>query len=183
MQDLTGFIWTRLPDDDEDDADPKSDPPRTAPVPLLTTEERAFKIILGGINGTSVSARSQGVNASVALVQRKLAALAADHVVETDLSQPDGARTLLAGVTGTESPDVNEAAIRGHIARIARRFYGMRLAPGSPEVGVWFGLYRDLYRDTSQGGTRAGQVPGTSGQRAWRGVLTAMLRSPRIIFY
>ena len=50
-------------------------------------------------------------------------------------------------------------------------------------VGVWFGLYRDLYRDTSQGGTRAGQVPGAPGQRAWRGLLTAMLRSPRILFY
>src|SRR5213594_2083761 len=99
VQDLTGLIWTRLPDDDEDDADPKSDPPRTAPVPLLTTEERGFKIILGGINGTGVSTRSQSVNASVALVQRKVAALAADHVVQTDLTLPDGGRVLLAGVT------------------------------------------------------------------------------------
>ena len=152
-------------------------------MPLLTTEERGFKIILGGINGTGVSTRSQSVNASVALVQRKVAALAADHVVQTDLTLPDGGRVLLAGVTGAERPDAEEAAIRGQIARIARRFYGARLAPGSPEVDVWFGLYRDLYRDTSQGGTGSGQVPGTPGERAWRGLLTAMLRSPRMLLY
>ena len=33
----------------------------------------------------------------------------------------------------------------------------------------------------TQAGTNSNQVPGTQGERAWRGMLMAMLRSPRIV--
>jgi len=183
LTDLTGFTWTRDPENDEDDADPNSDPPRTAPVPLLTTEEDAFKIIFGGINGVSVTGRSTGLNAPVVTVQRKLAALAAEYVLENDLALPDGQRKLLNGVTGDDDPASAEAAIRATIVSIARRFYGERWAPDSPEVNNWFRLYRNLYADETQAGESSNQVPGTQGQRAWRGTLVAMLRSPRIVIY
>jgi hypothetical protein len=183
LADLTGFTWTRDPQDDEDDADPTSDPPRTAPVPLLTTEENAFKIIFGGINGVSVTGRSTGLNAPVVTVQRKLAALAAEFVLENDLALPDGQRKLLNGVTGDDDPATAEAAIRATIASIARRFYGETWASDSPEVNNWFRLYRNLYGDETQAGENSGQVPGSQGQRAWRGTLIAMLRSPRIVIY
>jgi hypothetical protein len=179
VRDLTGFVWTREPDDDQDDNNPDSDPPRTAPVPLLTTEEEGYKIIFGGINGVSVSGRSTSLNASVAVVQRKIAALAADHVVWNDLALPDGERRLLHGVRGDENPNVDEAAIRAAIARITRRFYGTALATNSPQVDGWMQLYRALYGDTTQ----SQLVPGTAGERAWRGLLVAMLRSPRIVLY
>jgi hypothetical protein len=183
VQDLTGFLWTRDPEDDQDDADPSSDPPRTAPVPLLTTEEDAFKIILGGINGVSVTGRSTSLNAPVVTVQRKLATLAADFVVTNDLALPDGQRRLLNGVRGDEDPAADEAAIRAGLAAIARRLYGERWDVGSPEIDVWFQLYRNLHRDFTQSGTGSGQVPGTRGERAWRGTLVAMLRSPRLLIY
>jgi hypothetical protein len=183
LADLTGFVWTREADDDQDDADPESDPPRTAPVPLLTTEEDAFKVIFGGINGVSVTGRSTSLNAPVVTVQRKLAALAAHHVVTTDLALPDGQRTLLAGVTGEEDPAVDEAAIRAALAAIARRLYGERWAADGPEIDNWFRLYRNLHGDDTQAGTGSNQVPGTPGERAWRGTLVAMLRSPRILIY
>ncbi|HJQ82592.1 MAG TPA: DUF1549 domain-containing protein [Candidatus Binatia bacterium] len=180
---LTGFVWQRDPDDDEDDADAESDPPRTAPVPLLTTEERGFKIILGGINGVSVSGRSHSLNASVAMVQRKVAALAADHVLRTDLALPDGERKLLHGVSGAEDPVADEAALRAHVVALARRLYGQRLAPDAPQVSAWVQLYRNLWADGTQSGTEPGRVPGTAGERAWRGLLVAMLRSPKIVLY
>jgi hypothetical protein len=183
LADATGFLWTRQPDDDQDDGDPESDPPRTAPVPLLTTEERAFKIILGGINGVSVTGRSTSLNASVVTVQRKVASLAADFVVRNDLALADGQRRLLNGATSDDDPATHEAAIRWILASIARRLYGERWAPDAPEVDVWFQLYRNLYRDTTQAGTGSNQVPGTQGERAWRGTLVAMLRSPRILVY
>jgi hypothetical protein len=183
MADLTGFTWTREPDDDQDDLNPESDPPRMAPVPLLTSEERGFRIILGGINGVSVSGRSTSLNASVVNVQRKVAALAADRVVRTDLSVPDDQRHLLAGVNGGEDPEVDEAAIRGHIVRLMRRLYGRRVTADSPQVDIWYQLYASLHGDTTQGGTNQGTVPGVAGQRAWRGLLTAMLRSPKIVLY
>ena len=183
IQDLTGFIWTRDPDDDQDDLDPNSDPPRTAPVPLLTTEEDAFKIIFGGINGVSVTGRSSSLNAPVVTVQRKLAALAAQYVVTNDLALPDGQRKLLNGVTGAEDPAVDEAAIRAALSAIARRLYGVRWAPDAPEIDNWFQLYRNHHRDTTQAGINSNQVPGTQGERAWRGTLIAMLRSPRIVIY
>ena len=154
-----------------------------APVPLLTTEENAFKIIMGGINGVSVTGRSTSLNAPVVTVQRKLASLAADSVLTNDLLQPDGQRKLLNGVSGAEDPATDEAAIRAALAAIARRLYGERYATDSPEIGNWFQLYRNLYRDTTQAGTGGNQVPGTQGERAWRGTLVAMLRSPRILIY
>jgi hypothetical protein len=183
VQDLTGFIWTRPPEDNEDNNDPNSDPPRTAPVPLLTTEKEGFNIILGGIDGVSVSARSYSLNASVAMVQRKVAALAADSVLRNDLALPDGQRLLLNGVTGTENPTTDEAALRTRIAGLERRFYGRKVGTSSPVVDTWVMLYRNLYNDTTQGGTGRNQVPGTPAQRAWRGLLTAMLRSPRMMLY
>ena len=183
IADLTGFTWTREPDDDQDDMDPESDPPRTAPVSLLTSEERGFKIILGGINGTTVSGRSTSLNASVIQVQRKLASLAADRVVTTDLSLPDDQRRLLTGVNGGEDPVVDEVALRGHIVRLERRLYGRRVTPDSPSVNIWYQLYAALHADQTQGGTNSGTVPGTAGERAWRGMVTAMLRSPKIVLY
>jgi hypothetical protein len=179
FQDLTGFVWTRDPDDDQDDADPESDPPRTEPVPLLTSEEDGYKIILGGINGVTVTGRSHSLNAPVVIVHRKLAALAADHVVATDLATPVGQRVLLATVRGDEDPAVAEEALRAHLSRIARRLYGIRYGVHSPEIDNWFQLYTQLHRDRTQ----ASDVPGTPGERAWRGVLVAMLRSPRLLLY
>jgi len=179
IKDLTGFVWERDPDNDEDDNNPNSDPPRTKPVPLLTNEEDGFKIIFGGINGVSVSGRSSSLNASVAMVQRKVAALAADYVVRTDLGLPDAQRKLLAGVTGAENPDVDASALRAHFVSLTRRLYGEKIAPDSPQVTTWLDLYRTLYQDQ----TDLRRVPGTPGVRAWRGLLTAMLRSPRILLY
>jgi hypothetical protein len=184
VADLTGFTWTREPQNEQDPNQPGADPPRTTPIPRLTSEFRGgFRIILGGINGVSVSGRSYGLNASVAVVQRKVAALAADHVLRTDLSRPDAERKLLAGVSGEEDPIADEAAIRDVIVRLSRRLYGQRLAPDAPQVNGWHDLYRALHADRTQGGTGSGQVPGTQGERAWRGLLTAMLRSPRILLY
>jgi hypothetical protein len=183
LEDATGFLWTRDPDDDQGDGDPESDPPRIAPVPLLTTEEDAFKIILGGIDGVSVTGRSTSLNASVVTVQRKVASLAADFVVTSDLALPDGQRKLLNGATHDDDPATAEAAIRATLSSIARRLYGERFAPDGPEIDVWFQLYRNLYRDATQSGTGGNQVPGTQGERAWRGTLVAMLRSPRILIY
>src|SRR5206468_235152 len=141
------------PEDDEHDADPASDPPRTEPVPLLSTEEHGFKIILGGINGVNVSGRSHSLNASVAMVQRKLAALAADYVVTNDLALPDGQRKLLNGVAGAEDPIADEAALRAAIAGLVRRLYGQRVAPDAAPVTGWLQLYRSLFDDRTQGGT------------------------------
>jgi hypothetical protein len=166
-------------DDDQDDADPASDPPRTEPIPLLTTEEDGYKVILGGINGVTVTGRSYSLNAPVVIVHRKLAALAADHVVATDLATPVGQRVLLATVRGDEDPAVAEEALRTHLSRIARRLYGIRYGVGSPEIDNWFHLYTQLYHDRTQ----TSDVPGAPGERAWRGVLVAMLRSPRLLIY
>jgi hypothetical protein len=183
ITDLTGFTWSREPDDDQDDANPESDPPRLEPVPLLTNEEDGFKIILGGINGTSVTGRSSSLNASVVTVHRKVASLAAAFVVASDLALPDAQRKLLTGVTGTEDPNADEAALRDLIVHLTRRLYGVRHATDAPEVENWLRLYRNLYQDRTQGGDGEDQVPGTQGERAWRGLLTAMLRSPRILIY
>lgn len=183
VQDVTGYVWTRDADDDQDDENPESDPPRAAPVPLLTTEERGFKVIMGSINGTSVTGRATNLNASVLMVHRKLAALAATSVVEDELALPDGQRRLLMGVAGDEDPSADEAAIRAVLSRLARRLYGVQWAPDSAQIDRLVNLYTALWNDRTQSGDDAGQVPGEPGERAWRGVLIAMLRSPRVITY
>src|SRR6185436_557928 len=139
--------------------------------PLLTTEERGFKIIMGSINGTSVTGRSNSLNAAVVTVHRKLAALAADYVVTNDLALPDAERRLLAGVRGDEDPDADAASLRTTITRLARRLYGVHYADSAPEIENWLQLYRNLYRDRTQAGDGEDQVPGAAGERAWRGLL------------
>jgi hypothetical protein len=169
IADLTGFVWTR-----------ESEAMGMAPIPRLTSaDDDGFKIILGGVNGVSVTKRTYSLNASVSLVHRKVASLAAAHVVATDLALPSAQRVLLTGVRGDEDPDVDEAALRTHVARIARRLYGERHAPDSSRLDAWIALYGLLYED----GTQSTEVPGTPGERAWRGLLAAMLRSPRILLY
>lgn len=180
LADTTGFLWTRTPDNDEDDANPESRPNRTAPVPLLTNEERGFKIILGGINGITVSARSTALNATTAIVQRKLATLAAEYLLSHDLAAPDASRTLLHGITGSETPAADEATVRSAISAIARRLYGVAWDGAGAEATTLFTLYRNLFSDGTQT-TGQNQVPGSASQRAWRGVLIAMLRHPRIL--
>jgi hypothetical protein len=178
--DTTGFLWTRPPDNDEDDNNPESRPNRMTPVPVLTNEERGLKIILGGINGVTVSARSHDLNATTAVVQRKVATLAAEFVLANDLLLPDGSRKLLNGVSGTETPG-DEAAVRAAIVQMARRLYGLAWTADGDATTVLFTLFRNLHDDRTQGGTGQNQVPGTASQRAWRGVLIAMLRSPRML--
>src|SRR6185503_13160413 len=111
------------------------------------------------------------------------AALAADYVVRTELALPDAERKLLAGVTGAEDPTADDAALRVHVVALVRRFYGERVGSDAPQVTAWLRLYRNLYDDRTQSGTNSGQVPGTQGERAWRGLLVAMLRSPKILLY
>ena len=105
----------------------------------------------------------------------------------------DGARLALArvaarpaggeGERGDEDPEADEADLRAHITALARRLYGTRHAETAPEVDNWLRLYANLYGDRTQGGDGEGQVPGAAGERAWRGLLVAMLRSPRLLIY
>jgi hypothetical protein len=168
IADVAGFTWTR-----------EAEAEGVGPIPRLTSDDDGFKIILGGINGTSVTARNYAINASVALVHRKVAALAAADLLENDLARPDGQRKLLNGVRGDEDPVLDEPGIRTAIAGIARRLYSERLTPDSPSVDTWFVLYELLHRDRSD----LDEVPGSRAERAWRGLLAGMLRSPKILLY
>lgn len=184
LADVTGFTWTRRAQDDENDADPNSDPPRDAPVPLLTTStDGGYAIILGGIDGETVTARSHGLNASVLMLQRKLASLAAEWVMANDLALPDGSRKLLNGVVGDEQLPEDDAAVRAAIAGMARRLYGVQWAADDAQIDPLVTLYGRLWSDRSNAGDGYGAVPGTRAERAWRGVLVAMLRSPRLLLY
>lgn len=174
VQDLTGFVWTREAGNEEE--------PLPA-VPLLTSEEDGYRIILGGINGYSVTGRNHALNASVSMVARKVATVAADATLLRDLSLPYGQRKLLGGVRGDETPEKDEVAIRATLSRIARRLYGNHYAPDGQYVTVWFNLFRSLYRDETQTGEDEDDVQGTQSERAWRGVLMAMLRSPKLLIY
>jgi hypothetical protein len=174
VEDLTGFVWTREAGSEEE--------PLPA-VPLLTSEEDGYRIILGGINGYSVTGRNHALNASVSMVARKVATVAGNATVEQDLSLPDGQRKLLRGVRGDENPADDEEAIRGHLSRIARRLYGNHHPADGPYVDVWWNLFQSLYQDGTQSGEEEDDVAGTRSERAWRGVLIAMLRSPKLLIY
>src|SRR5262249_17270205 len=108
----------------------------------------------------------------------------ADYVVTNDLAQADpNQRKLLAGVSGVEDPIADQAVLRTTIVRLVRRLYGQKVDAGSAEGTSWLQLYQALWLDMTQSDTHGGQVPGRGGERAGRGLLTAMLRSPRILLY
>lgn len=152
IEDLTGFRWTL-----------------NGGLDALQSEQVGFRTLAGGADGVFVTESATRPNATLVLVQARLAEAAADHVVRTDLASD--APRLLTEVDGTETLESDRDAIIAQIQALHWRIFGRRIAPDGPEVEanleLWAALY-DLEREP---------------EVAWTGLVTALLRDPDLLLY
>lgn len=153
IEDLTGYRWTAQ-----------------GGLDLLRSEMVGYRTLAGGADGQFVTRNADRPSATLLLVQARLAEAAAEYVVRRDLRDPTQAR-LLTGITGEETPEIGREAMVAQIQALHLRMFGTRVAAEGPEVEANLALWQDLY-------TISGQQ-----DRAWIGLVTALLRDPDLILY
>ncbi|MDP2315714.1 MAG: hypothetical protein Q8P41_22645 [Pseudomonadota bacterium] len=146
IEGLTGYTWTYGAYD------------------LLRTDNVGYRTLAGGADGYAVTATSTSPNATLVLVQERLAEAAAWYVVETE-------PTRLYTVDFTETPETDRAAMVAQLQGLHRAVFGRTVAADGEEVEAGLALWSDLY------------AVGHDGREAWAGVLAVLLRDPDFLFY
>lgn len=154
IADITGYRWTF------GDVEGLRDP--TSGLPVLA----------GGVDGLFVTRASYNPSVGGVFVQERLAQTAAWHVVEHDLDpERVDAPLLLPYVTAGDTPDTSPTVFEAQIRALYLRVTGIPLADDAPEPAQLAVLWRQIY--SVEASTTA----------AWAGVVSAVLRDPRVLFY
>jgi hypothetical protein len=146
VEGLTGYTWTYQDYD------------------LLRTDNVGYRTLAGGADGYAVTATATGPNATLVLVQERLAESAAWYVVEQDPGR-------LFTVDFTETPETGRLAMAAQVQALHRAIFGRVVAADGEEVEAALALWADLYaveRDP---------------RAAWAGLLSVLLRDPDFLFY
>ncbi len=151
VEDLTGFQW------------------RSNGYDLLKSDEAGFRTLAGGADGYYVTKNADSPNATIVLVQERLAQAASAYIVEADSTSETP--TLFTEVDFTETPDTNRDAMVAQLQLLHFRIFGTRIAADGPEVAANLDLWSELY-------TVEGDI-----EMAWTGVLSALLRDPDFLLY
>lgn len=153
VEDLTGFRWTWQEYD------------------MMQTDVVGLRTLAGGADGQTVSQSATSPNATLVLVQERLAEAAAWHAVTTEMEAEPGARSLFTRIDLEATPADDPAGAAAQVQHLHRRIFGRTVAAESEEVLAHLALFDDLY-------ALDGSAPA-----AWAGVLTAMLRDPDLLLY
>jgi hypothetical protein len=146
VEDLTGFRWTYGGAD------------------LLATDAVGFRTLAGGADGYAVTAVADTPNATIALVQARLAEAAAAYAVDTE-------PTRLLGVDFAAAGTEDRAEMAAQVQALHLRLFGRRVAADGEEVIAALALWDEI--DAIEHDPR----------RAWAAVLTALLRDPDFVLY
>ncbi|MDP2315586.1 MAG: hypothetical protein Q8P41_21990 [Pseudomonadota bacterium] len=162
IEDLTGYRWTVAGGYDALGVDAagledKGD--------LLVAEAVGFRTLAGAADGYNVTRSATTPNATLVLVHERLAEAAAWYTVHT---LPE---RLFAGLAFTETPETDPGAMISAIQALHWRLYGARVTAEGDEVTAALELWADLYAITRD------------PRAAWAGLLSALLRDPRLLVY
>lgn len=146
VADLTGFTWTYGNYD------------------MLRTDTNGFRTLAGGADGYNVTATARSPNATLVLVQERLAEAAAAYVVANE-------PTRLYTVDFTETPETDREAMVAQVQALHQRVLGHDVAADGDEVNAAIDLWSSVYA-----------VEGTT-RGAWAAVLTALMRDPDFLYY
>jgi hypothetical protein len=138
----------------------------------LTTGDIGLPVLVGGIDSQFVTTPSYTPSIGTAFTLERLAQSAAWHVADHDLDpdRQDEAR-LLVYVTIEDTPDNNPEAFEAQIRHLYTAITGTPLADDATEPEDLTALWTYLYSVEA------------SAPQAWSGILSAILRDPRVIFY
>jgi len=156
VEDLTGFRWTYGGYD------------------MLGNDIVGVRTLAGGADGASVAATATSPNATLVLVQERLAMAAAIHAVVTELDQAPADRRLFTLIDFTEEPGkdaVATDAVALQIQRLNLAVLGKQVDLDGEEVMAQMNLMTNLLAVDDS-------VPA-----AWAGVLSALLRDPDFVLY
>lgn len=153
IEDLTGFRWTWLDYD------------------MMQTDVVGVRTLAGGADGRSVARAAVSPNATLVLVQERLAEAAAWHVVVSDMETSPADRRLFSRVDLDATTASDPEGAVAQVQFLHKRIFGRTVAADSDEVEAHLALWDDLH-------ALEGSAPA-----AWAGVLTAMLRDPDLLLY
>ena len=135
---------------------------------MLANDLVGVRTLAGGVDGVSVVRSARVPNATLVLVQERLAELAAVYAV---VQATEGEGTLFPEVDFTERPDTDRDAIVAQIQHLHEAVFGRAVAPDSEQVEANLALFEALLAIDDS-------VPA-----AWSGLLTALLRDPDFLLY
>ncbi|MCB9778973.1 MAG: DUF1549 domain-containing protein [Alphaproteobacteria bacterium] len=157
VEGITGFRWTYGGYD------------------MLQTDVVGVRTLAGGADGYTVSAAAKSPNATLVLVQERLALNAALYAVVTELEQDPGARTLFTEVdlsrTDVQAGEAHHDAAAAQLQRLYLAVLSREVAADGPEVAASLALFDEL------------AALGGSAEGGWAGVLAALLRDPDFVLY
>jgi hypothetical protein len=153
VKDLTGFDW------------------RYSGFDMLKSDMVGLRTLAGGADGYTVTADATSPNATLVLVQSRLAEAASDYAVENERAQAMDERRLFTLIGFTETPDSDGDKMRKQIRLLHQRVLGNIVDEDGPEVDANLALWENLYA-----------VNGDVAE-AWKGLLYALLRDPDFLFY
>jgi len=152
IEDLTGFRYTY------------------AGYDLMRTDMVGYRTLAGGADGYNVTSTAAGPNATLVLVQERLAEAAAWYAVAPS-EDPLAAPGALMTVDFAATPETDRAAMVAQIQDLHLRIFGKRVAADGEEVEAALELWTALY------------AVEPDGRSAWAGLLSALLRDPDLLFY
>ncbi|MEC8423164.1 MAG: DUF1592 domain-containing protein, partial [Myxococcota bacterium] len=154
IEDITGYSW------------------EFGGRPGLESHGMGLPVLLGGIDGDTVTNRSYEPGVGTVFIQERLAQSAGWHVARHDLDPDREADALmLRYVTAEDTPTANERAFETQIRALYLQATGYPLADQAAEVHNLITLWRQLH-----------SVEGSS-EAAWAGVISAVLRDPLVLTY
>ncbi len=141
-------------------------------VDALRTNDMGLATLAGGIDGRFIVNRSYEPSVSSAFVHERLSQAAGFRVAAHDLNpaRTEDA-TLLVHVSVNHNPETHRVLFEQQIMHLHRTVLGLPIEADSPQIEESIALWKQIYSVTS------------SPTTAWAGVITATLRSPRILFY
>lgn len=154
VEGVTGYKWT------------------FAGTDALTDNSRGLPVLLGGIDGSTVTTPSWEPSVGAVFVQERLAWSAAWDVAAHDLAAGRTAEArMLRFVTREHTPEADAALFDAQIRDLYLQVTGLPLAETAAEPAQLATLWRQIH-----------SVEGTP-EAAWAGVLTAILRDPLVLTY
>ncbi|MDP6932783.1 MAG: hypothetical protein QGG40_07690, partial [Myxococcota bacterium] len=150
---LTGFVWSE------------------EEVLLLETDTNGVRTLAGGMDGVSVTAAATHPNATLLLVQQRLAEAAADFSVTRDAALEPEERGFFTQVDPGETPDTAHDAMVEQVLLLQLRIFGRVVESDGDEVESLLGLWDEVYA--------IDQDP----LQAWKAVVSVQLRDPDFLFY
>jgi hypothetical protein len=139
---------------------------------VLTEPTLGLPPLLGGVDAKLGIQRSYVPAVTGAVLMRELARAAAHTVVEHDLDPGrEGDARLLGLVTADDRPDADPALFEAQMAALYERVTGLPVVEGSTLPARLVSLWSDAYLLES------------SPETAWKVVVAAVLRDPRVLFY